>query len=247
MTGRRLPGLRLVQTCAGTLGVALAMSAPSLAADASTRPVTFSKDVAPIFQAKCQECHQPNSIAPMSLITFQEARPWARSIKQRVDHAPDAAVAHRPERRRAEVQERHVADRRADRHDRALGRCGAPAGRPEGPAAGQAARHRQRMAGRARRLRPARPRDQVVRVHDAGAAPGRVVPADDRHPAHRAALGQDGGDPSDQSEGPPDRPPLDRLSGAEQRSRGGEHRHGQRLWRARRPIPSTISSTAVRS
>jgi len=46
--------------------------------------VTFSKDVAPIFQAKCQECHQPNSIAPMSLITYQDARPWARSIKERV-------------------------------------------------------------------------------------------------------------------------------------------------------------------
>src|SRR5207244_1020319 len=43
-----------------------------------------SKDVAPIFQTKCQECHQPNSIAPMSLITFEDARPWARSIKTRV-------------------------------------------------------------------------------------------------------------------------------------------------------------------
>ena len=46
--------------------------------------VTFSKDVAPIFQAKCQACHQPNSIAPMSLITYQESRPWARSIRERV-------------------------------------------------------------------------------------------------------------------------------------------------------------------
>src|SRR5579862_2150572 len=46
--------------------------------------VTFSKDIAPIFQAKCQECHQPNSIAPMSLITFKDSRPWARSIKERV-------------------------------------------------------------------------------------------------------------------------------------------------------------------
>src|SRR4029077_4505406 len=35
-------------------------------------------------QAKCQNCHQPNSIAPMSLITFQETRPWARSIRERV-------------------------------------------------------------------------------------------------------------------------------------------------------------------
>src|SRR5207253_85415 len=46
--------------------------------------VTFAKDVAPILQQKCQECHQPNSIAPMSLITYQEVRPWARAIKERV-------------------------------------------------------------------------------------------------------------------------------------------------------------------
>ena len=47
-------------------------------------PVTFTKDVAPIFQAKCEACHRPNSIAPMSLMTFEEARPWARSIRARV-------------------------------------------------------------------------------------------------------------------------------------------------------------------
>jgi len=67
-----------------TLGAVLALAVPSMAADTPAKQVTFSKDVAPIFQAKCQECHQPNSIAPMSLITFQEARPWARSIKERV-------------------------------------------------------------------------------------------------------------------------------------------------------------------
>jgi hypothetical protein len=61
----------------------LVVSGLATAAD-NAKPVTFSKDVAPIFQAKCQECHQPNSIAPMSLITFQDARPWARSIKERV-------------------------------------------------------------------------------------------------------------------------------------------------------------------
>src|SRR5450432_445149 len=62
-----------------------ALAADSKPANAGAREqVTFSKDVAPILQAKCQECHQPNSIAPMSLITFQEARPWARSIKERV-------------------------------------------------------------------------------------------------------------------------------------------------------------------
>ena len=47
-------------------------------------PVSFSKDIAPIFQAKCQSCHEPGSIAPMSLATFKDSRPWARSIKQRV-------------------------------------------------------------------------------------------------------------------------------------------------------------------
>src|SRR5262245_63843610 len=73
--------LRLGQLA--VLGVGLAVASPAVAAD-TARQVTFSKDVAPILQAKCQECHQPNSIAPMSLITFEEARPWARSIKERV-------------------------------------------------------------------------------------------------------------------------------------------------------------------
>ena len=45
---------------------------------------TFTKDVAPIFQEKCEACHRPDSIAPMSLVTYAEARPWARSIKARV-------------------------------------------------------------------------------------------------------------------------------------------------------------------
>ena len=69
----------------------LAMGAPFVLAGIAyagpadgSRPVTFTKDVAPILQAKCQECHQPDSIAPMSLITYQDARPWARSIKERV-------------------------------------------------------------------------------------------------------------------------------------------------------------------
>src|SRR5277367_2779261 len=50
----------------------------------SAKPVTFTKDVAPIFQSKCEECHRKDSMAPMSLVTYQEARPWARSIKERV-------------------------------------------------------------------------------------------------------------------------------------------------------------------
>src|SRR5947207_8503283 len=67
-----------------TFGAVLAFAAPSLAGDTPAKPVTFSRDVAPILQAKCQECHQPNSIAPMALITYQDVRPWARSIRERV-------------------------------------------------------------------------------------------------------------------------------------------------------------------
>jgi len=62
----------------------LALPIPSVAGD-ETKTITFSKDVAPIFQAKCQSCHEPGSIAPMSLMTFQESRPWAKSIKARVE------------------------------------------------------------------------------------------------------------------------------------------------------------------
>ena len=47
-------------------------------------PVTFTKHIAPIFQQHCQACHRPGSIAPMSLLTYEETRPWARSIKQKV-------------------------------------------------------------------------------------------------------------------------------------------------------------------
>lgn len=46
--------------------------------------VTFSKDVAPIFFKNCVDCHRPNDIAPMSLETYKDARPWARSIRQMV-------------------------------------------------------------------------------------------------------------------------------------------------------------------
>jgi hypothetical protein len=55
-----------------------------VALGADSKPVTFSKDVAPILQRACQNCHRPGSIAPMSLLTYNEARPWARSIKTKV-------------------------------------------------------------------------------------------------------------------------------------------------------------------
>jgi cytochrome c5 len=51
------------------------------AADAPQQ-VTFTKDVAPIFQEHCQNCHHAGTVAPMSLVKYEEARPWARAIKR---------------------------------------------------------------------------------------------------------------------------------------------------------------------
>ena len=45
---------------------------------------TFSKDVAPIFFRNCTACHRPGEIAPMSLLTYKDARPWAKSIATQV-------------------------------------------------------------------------------------------------------------------------------------------------------------------
>jgi hypothetical protein len=66
----------------GALGSAGQSVAAAAAVDQAIP--TFSKDVAPIFQRACQNCHRPGSIAPMSLITYRDARPWARSIKTKV-------------------------------------------------------------------------------------------------------------------------------------------------------------------
>jgi hypothetical protein len=51
---------------------------------AADAPPTFARDVAPIFYSHCAECHRPTMYAPMSLMTYEDARPWARSIKQKV-------------------------------------------------------------------------------------------------------------------------------------------------------------------
>jgi hypothetical protein len=51
---------------------------------AVAQSVTFAKDIAPILQKNCQQCHQPGAIGPMPLTTYQEVRPWARAIKTKV-------------------------------------------------------------------------------------------------------------------------------------------------------------------
>jgi len=75
------------QAIPGAALLALGLGGPLASASAQTPPrpaATFTKDVAPILQRSCQNCHRPGSIGPMSLLTYEDARPWARAIKNRV-------------------------------------------------------------------------------------------------------------------------------------------------------------------
>jgi hypothetical protein len=58
-------------------------AAQTPAPQSADRQITFHKDIEPILQRSCQRCHNPESIAPMSLITYEQVRPFARAIKQR--------------------------------------------------------------------------------------------------------------------------------------------------------------------
>src|SRR5205823_9932022 len=56
---------------------------PPLTAQAAHTP-TFNKDVAPIVFNNCVKCHRPNQVAPMSLMSYKDVRPWARAIKEKI-------------------------------------------------------------------------------------------------------------------------------------------------------------------
>jgi hypothetical protein len=58
------------------------IAVPAFAAGAPG--ITFHKDVEPIWQKNCQGCHRPGQVAPMSLLTYQNARPWAKAMKAAV-------------------------------------------------------------------------------------------------------------------------------------------------------------------
>jgi hypothetical protein len=69
----------------GLIGlVAVTASMMATTQDVKTGAPTFNKDVLPILQKNCQTCHRPGEIAPMSFLTYQDARPWAKSIKAAV-------------------------------------------------------------------------------------------------------------------------------------------------------------------
>jgi hypothetical protein len=79
-----VPTTKWLRFFALAVGTAVVLPAPAGAADGVPANPTFTKDIAPIFQEKCEACHRADSIAPMALVTYEESRPWARSIKERV-------------------------------------------------------------------------------------------------------------------------------------------------------------------
>ncbi len=78
-------GVSLIVGTAASSSVRAQQAAPA-------RDVTFTKDVAPILQRSCENCHRADGVAPMALSTYEDARPWARTIKQRTGIGPKAGV-----------------------------------------------------------------------------------------------------------------------------------------------------------
>ena len=76
--------IRWIAISATLLLVAVATFGSGSGVSSNTASVTFTKDVAPIFYKNCAYCHRPGEIAPMSLMTFKDARPWAKSIREKV-------------------------------------------------------------------------------------------------------------------------------------------------------------------
>jgi hypothetical protein len=70
-----------MRTCLIAAAATLLLALPALAQDAAP---TFYKDVLPILQKNCQNCHRPGEVAPMALLTYEQARPWAQAIKTAV-------------------------------------------------------------------------------------------------------------------------------------------------------------------
>src|SRR5881296_4616506 len=62
------------------------------AEQAAPQTVTFTKDIAPVLQRSCENCHRADGVAPMPLTTYEEVRPWARAIKTKTGLGPRAGL-----------------------------------------------------------------------------------------------------------------------------------------------------------
>ncbi len=99
---RQIPRTPLLALTAAVLAIS---SAPPALATSTDRDVTYYRDVAPLLQEHCVACHRPGEIAPMSLLSFAETRPWAKSIRTQVAqrsmppwHADSTKVAYANDR-----------------------------------------------------------------------------------------------------------------------------------------------------
>ena len=76
--------MRLTRTAWISLSIAIIstarITAAPLAGATTAAAPTFSKDIAPVLFNCCAECHRPGAMAPMSLLTYEDARPWAKAI-----------------------------------------------------------------------------------------------------------------------------------------------------------------------
>src|SRR5215831_9288453 len=66
------------------VALAMAVSSRATAGQDSKQSFTYHKDIVPILQKNCQSCHRPGQIAPMSFLTYNDVRPWARAMKTAV-------------------------------------------------------------------------------------------------------------------------------------------------------------------
>ena len=180
--------MRYVRIAASAL-VTLGAAGAALAADGPS--VTFTKDVAPIVYKSCAECHRPTMFAPMSLMTYDDARPHGARDQGEGSGAADAAMGRRPGAR--DVQERSAPDRPGNPDDRVLGGRRRAEGRRRRSAEGAAVRGRldDRQARRDLRdgpgIQDSRERDDRLPLLPRPDAPHRrQVDPGDRDQAGRA-------------------------------------------------------------
>ena len=77
--------MNIPRIACSVLGVMIFLATSCTASAEVPDNPTFHKDIEPILQRACQVCHRPNNMAPMSLMNYQETRPWARSIRAKVE------------------------------------------------------------------------------------------------------------------------------------------------------------------
>ena len=194
---------------ASTVGV----STQTPAAAAANAP-TFHKDVAPILNANCVSCHRPGEIGPMSFLSYETTRPWARSIKDKVvkrEMPPWAADPHASMKFR---NDRSLSQPQIDTIV-AWANAGAPRGNPAD--APPAADLRQRLAAGRARLR-VRAADRVDGQARRAGAVSLLLRED---PVHRGQVGGRRRDPAEQLLR---RAPLGRLRHRHPRRPHGEGR-----------------------